>query len=211
MLAEIQQLGNVIPVDITAGEQFDADFLNVNPNNKVPAIVDHDGPGGKKFPVFESGAILMYLAEKAGKLLPTDVTARWETIQWLMFQVSSMGPMLGQAHHFRVYAPEKIDYAVDRYTTEARRIYLVLENRLAGRDYLVDDYSIADISTFTWVRTRKMHGQDFVDYPNIERWYKTIKGRPAVHEGISVLSENKQWEAKPGSDEWRSMFSNRGD
>ncbi len=206
-LAELGLLDKVTPIDILSGEQFDPAYLELNPNNKVPTIIDHDGPGGKPVTIFESGAILLYLAEKTGKLLPKSEFKRLEAIQWLFFQVSSMGPMLGQTHHFRTYAPEKIEYAINRYTKEAERLYKILDNRLSDHDFLADEYSIADIATFTWVRPRKMQGQNLVDYPNVKRWYDTIKVRPAISEGLSVLSDNMKWNAKPGSKEWENMFS----
>ena len=206
-LAELGLLDKVTPIDILSGEQFDPAYLELNPNNKVPTIIDHDGPGGKPVTIFESGAILLYLAEKTGKLLPKSEFKRLEAIQWLFFQVSSMGPMLGQTHHFRTYAPEKIEYAINRYTKEAERLYKLLDNRLSDHDFLADEYSIADIATFTWVRPRKMQGQNLDDYPNVKRWYDTIKVRPAISEGLSVLSDNMKWNAKPGSKEWENMFS----
>lgn len=206
-LAELGLLDKVTPIDILSGEQFDPAYLELNPNNKVPTIIDHDGPGGKPVTIFESGAILLYLAEKTGKLLPKSEFKRLEAIQWLFFQVSSMGPMLGQTHHFRTYAPEKIEYAINRYTKEAERLYKILDNRLSDHDFLADEYSIADIATFTWVRPRKMQGQNLDDYPNVKRWYDTIKVRPAISEGLSVLSNNMKWNAKPGSKEWENMFS----
>ena len=206
-LAELGLLDKVTPIDILSGEQFDPAYLELNPNNKVPTIIDHDGPGGKPVTIFESGAILLYLAEKTGKLLPKSEFKRLEAIQWLFFQVSSMGPMLGQTHHFRTYAPAKIEYAINRYTKEAERLYKILDNRLSDHDFLADEYSIADIATFTWVRPRKMQGQNLDDYPNVKRWYDTIKVRPAISEGLSVLSDNMKWNAKPGSKEWENMFS----
>ena len=206
-LAELGLLDKVTPIDILSGEQFDPAYLELNPNNKVPTIIDHDGPGGKPVTIFESGAILLYLAEKTGKLLPKSEFKRLEAIQWLFFQVSSMGPMLGQTHHFRTYAPEKIEYAINRYTKEAERLYKILDNRLSDHDFLADEYSIADIATFTWVRPRKMQGQNLDDYFNVKRWYDTIKVRPAISEGLSVLSDNMKWNAKPGSKEWENMFS----
>lgn len=164
-LAELGLLDKVTPIDILSGEQFDPAYLELNPNNKVPTIIDHDGPGGKPVTIFESGAILLYLAEKTGKLLPKSEFKRLEAIQWLFFQVSSMGPMLGQTHHFRTYAPEKIEYAINRYTKEAERLYKILDNRLSDHDFLADEYSIADIATFTWVRPRKMQGQTLMTTP----------------------------------------------
>lgn len=207
MLAELDLPYTVIPVDITAGEQFEPEFLKVNPNNKVPAIVDHDGPHNKPFAVFESAVVLMYLAEKAGKFLPEDAGRRYEALQWLVFQNATMGPMLGQAHHFMVYAAEKIDYAIERYDREVGRIYDILERRLGDREYLADEYSIADISTFPWIRTRKLHRRDLKDYPNIDRWYQAIKDRPGVRAGLDTLADRKSWEAKPGTDAWKNMFA----
>ena len=207
MLAELDLPYNVLPINITAGEQFKPDFLKINPNNKVPAIVDHDGPHNKPFAVFESAVILMYLAEKTGNFLPEDAGKRYEALQWLVFQNATMGPMLGQAHHFMVYAPEKIDYAVERYDREVGRIYDILEKRLGDCEYLAGDYSIADISTFPWIRTRKLHRRDLKDYPNIDRWYQAIKARPGVRAGLSTLADKKSWEAKPGTGEWKNMFA----
>lgn len=206
MLAELDLPYRVIPIDITGGAQFEPEYLQINPNNKVPAIVDHDGPHGQPFAVFESGALLIYLAEKAGKFLSDDPVARSETLQWLFFQNSTLGPMLGQAHHFMVYASEQLPYAIERYDREAGRIYDILERRLGEVDYLAGDYSIADISTFPWIRTRKLHRRDLADYPNITRWYEAIKARPGVRRGIDTMTDQKKWEAKPGSDEWKNMF-----
>ncbi len=210
-LAELGLLEKVTPIDILSGEQFDPEYLKISPNNKVPAIIDHDGPGGKAVPIFESGAILLYLAEKTGRLLPDNALKRLEALQWLFFQSSSMGPMLGQAHHFRNYAPEKIPYGIDRYTNEAERLYGVLNTRLSEHECLADEYSIADIATFTWVRPRKMQGQDLEKYPHVKRWYDMIKARPAISEGLSVLSDKMKWQAKPGTDEWKNMFSGTKD
>lgn len=207
MLAELDLPYNVIPVDITAGEQFKPEFLKVNPNNKVPAIVDHDGPHKRPFAVFESAVVLIYLAEKTGKFLPKDPERRYESLQWLVFQNSTMGPMLGQAHHFMVYAAEKIDYAIDRYDREVGRIYNILEKRLSDCEYLAGEYSIADISTFPWIRTRKLHRRDLKDYPNIDRWYQAIKTRPGVQAGLGTLADKKSWEARPGTEQWKNMFA----
>lgn len=207
MLAELDLHYRVIPIDITAGAQFGAEFLKISPNNKIPAIVDHGGPGGQSLAIFESGAILLYLAEKAGKLLPTDARGRIDVIQWLMFQMGGVGPMLGQAHHFRRYAPEQIPYAIDRYTKEAARLYGVIDRRLAENEYLAGDYSIADIATFPWIRPHRWQGQDLDAYPNLKRWFEAIKARPAVQEGLAVMSESKKWEAKPGTEAWKNMFN----
>ncbi|PHS19351.1 MAG: glutathione S-transferase [Blastopirellula sp.] len=206
MLAELNLDYEVVPVDITAGKQFEPKFLKINPNNKVPAIVDHDGRHGKPITIFESGAVLIYLAEKAEKYLPQEPVSRSETLQWLFFQNSTVGPMLGQAHHFMVYASEELPYAIERYGREVGRIYDILERRLGETEYLAGNYSIADISTFPWIRTRKLHRRDLNDYPNITRWYEVIKMRPGVRKGIDTLNGQKQWEAKPGSEEWKNMF-----
>jgi len=192
MLEEVDLEYRVIPIDINNGDQFEADFLTISPNNKMPAIVDHDGPGGQRYPLFESGAILMYLAEKTGKLMPSDMAGRYRVIQWLMFQMGGIGPLLGQTHHFRVYAPEPIPYAVDRYTNEAARLYAVLDRRLAESEYLADDYSIADIACFPWLRRPERQGQRHEDFPNLKRWFDAIAARPAVQRGVEVLAEHQR-------------------
>jgi GST-like protein len=180
----------VIPIDIGAGDQFEPDYLKLNPNNKMPTIVDPDpGDGDGPFTVFESGAILIYLAEKTGMFLPDDRRGRSEVVQWVMFQMGSIGPMLGQAHHFRQYAPEQLPYAVDRYTNEANRLYAVLEGRLEGRDFLAGDYSIADMATMPWLRRPERQGVEINDYPNVERWRQSILDRPAVERGLQVLAD----------------------
>ena len=167
-------------VDLRKGEQFDPEFLKISPNNKIPVILDRDGPGGEAFPVFESGAILIYLAEKTGKFLPAEPRARTRVLEWLMFQVGGVGPMLGQAHHFRAYAREKIPYAIERYTNEGARIYRVLDKRLSEQEYLAGDYSIADMAVFPWIRLHERQGQDMADHPNLSRWFDAIAARPAV-------------------------------
>ncbi len=175
MLEEVGLEYNVIPIDINAGDQFDPEFLKISPNNKMPAMVDPDGPGGTPYSMFESGAILMYLAEKTGRLMPTETRARYDVIKWLMFQMGHIGPMLGQAHHFRVYAPENLDYAVDRYTNEAGRLYGVIDRRLGESEYLAGDaYSIADIATFPWTRSIERQGHDWAEFPNAKRWFDAI-------------------------------------
>ena len=158
----------------------------------MPALVDHDGPDGDPIAIFESGAILLYLAEKHRRFLPPDARGRWEVMQWLMFQMSAVGPFLGQAHHFRGYAPEKIGYAIDRYTNEAGRIYRVLDARLADREYLAGEYSIADIATFPWLRTHERQGQALADFPHVERWFHAIERRPAVERGVQVLADRRR-------------------
>lgn len=198
MLEEIGEPYKVIPVDIGAGDQFKLEFLRISPNNKIPAIVDHEGPDGRPHTIFESGAILIYLAEKSGQLMPSDMDGRLAVMQWLMFQMGHIGPMLGQAHHFRKYAPEKLPYAIDRYTNEARRLYGVLDRRLGVARYLAgDDYSIADIATFPWIRPHNRQGQDLNDFPNVRRWLDEVAGRPAVQRGIEVLKDlRRDFDAK---------------
>ena len=185
-LEELELEYRPVPVNIGAGEQFEASFLEISPNNKIPAIVDHDGPGGESLSVFESGAILLYLADKTGKLIPSDEAGRYQVIQWLMFQMGGLGPMLGQAGHFRRYAPEKIPYAIDRYTKEAGRLFGVMDRRLRGREFLAGDYSIADIACFPWIRSTLNAGTDLGDYPELLEWFELIDGRPAVQRGLAV-------------------------
>jgi GSH-dependent disulfide-bond oxidoreductase len=179
----------VIDIDIQNGDQFKPEFLAISPNNKMPAIVDAEGPGGKPFSLFESGAILMYLAEKTGKLMPQDMARRYRVVEWLMFQMGGVGPMLGQAHHFRQYAPEQIEYAVKRYTNEAARLYGVLDRRLAEHEYLAGEYSIADIAVFPWIRPWERQGQNLADFPNLKRWFEAIDARPAVQKGLLLQKE----------------------
>lgn len=189
MLEECRLAYRVHPVDIGAGEQFAPNFLAISPNNKIPALTDTDGPEGKPISLFESGAILLYLAGKTAKLLPTDVHGKYEVLQWLMFQMGGVGPMLGQAHHFRIYAPEKLPYAIDRYTNEARRLYSVINKRLAHSTYLGGpDYSIADIAVFPWLRSWKNQGVEMSDYPHLKGWFDEIAKRPAVQRGVEVLA-----------------------
>jgi GST-like protein len=190
MLEECGLPYNVHAVDIGKGEQFAPDFLKISPNNKIPAIVDPDGPGGKPISIFESGAILIYLAEKTGKLLPKEPRARHATFEWLMFQMGGIGPMFGQAHHFRNYAPEKIQYAINRYTNEAGRLYGVMDRRLGETAYLAGpDYTIADIATWPWTRSIKNQGHALEEYPNVKRWFDAIAARPAAQRGIKVLAD----------------------
>jgi GSH-dependent disulfide-bond oxidoreductase len=193
MLEECGLAYRTIPIDIGAGDQFKPEFLAISPNNKIPAIVDPDGPDGQPISLFESGAILLYLAGKTGKLLPDSTRGKYEVLQWLMFQMGSIGPMLGQAHHFRVYAPEKIDYAVDRYTNEARRLYAVMNGRLANSRYIGGkDYSIADIAVYPWLRSWKNQGIDWNDYPHLKGWFDEIAKRPAVMRGVEVLADKRR-------------------
>ena len=192
MLEETGLEYTVHPIDISAGDQFEPEFLKISPNNKMPAMVDLDGPGGKPYSLFESGAILMYLAEKTGKFMPSEIRSRYVVVQWLMFQMGGIGPLLGQAHHFRAYAPEKIPYAIDRYTNEANRLYNVLDVRLKDHEYLADEYSIADIATFPWLRSYERQGVDLNEYSNVKRWFEAIAGRPAVKRGLEVLADRRR-------------------
>ncbi len=180
----------VHPVDINAGDQFEPDFLAMSPNNRIPAILDPDGPDGQPISLFESGAILIYLAEKTGQFLPGDPRARYGVLQWLMWQMGHIGPMLGQAHHFRAYAEEPQPYPIERYTNEAKRLYGVADRQLAENAYLAGEaYTIADIATFPWTRSHERQGIELSDFPNVKRWYDEIAGRPAVKRGVQVLAD----------------------
>jgi GST-like protein len=176
-------------VDIHSGEQWNPEFLAISPNNKVPAIVDQDGPGGKPLALFESGAILIYLADKTGKFIGKDAAERYRTIEWVMFQMANVGPMFGQANHFNTKTPEKIPYAINRYVKEAARIYRVMEKRLGEVDYLAGDYSIADMATYIWLRNPKNQGQTLDDYPNVRRWFNAIHARPAVQRAHKLVED----------------------
>ena len=186
MLEECGLAYAVHPINISKNEQFAPAFLKISPNNKIPALVDSDGPGGKPFSVFESGAILWYLAEKTGRFLPSDPAGRSVTLQWLMFQMGGLGPMLGQAHHFRRFAPEQIPYAIKRYTDETARLYGVVDKRLADVPYLAGDYSIADMASYPWIARHEWQGQKLEDFPNLKRWYDAVSARPAVQKGMAV-------------------------
>lgn len=189
-LEELDLPYRVFPIDITKNDQFSADYLRINPNGKIPAIVDHDPPeayGKGPFTLWESGAILIYLAEKTGRLMPKDAAGRMVAIQWLMFQMSGVGPNFGQAHHFRRAAPEKLPYALERFDKEVRRLYGVMEARLQQSAYLAGpDYSIADIATYPWVFRHDWQGVELNDFPAVKRWYEAIKARPAVQRGFEV-------------------------
>lgn len=188
MLEEVGLPYTVHHVDIGKGDQFKPEFLAISPNNKIPAITDRDGPGGKPLSLFESGAILIYLADKTGRLLPASGAARYDVLQWLMFQMGNIGPMLGQVHHFRAYAPEQIPYAINRYSNEAKRLYGVMDKQLAKRAYLAGDYSIADIACWPWMRRPERQGLEIADYPNVKRWFDAISARPAVTKGLAILA-----------------------
>ena len=179
-----------IPVNIGTGEQFQPEFLKISPNNKIPALVDPNGPDGKPISVFESGAILIYLAGKTGKFLPKSDRQKYDVLQWLMFQMGGVGPMLGQNHHFRLYAPEKIEYAINRYTNEAKRIYGVIDKQLSTHMFIAGNrYSVADIAIFPWLRNWANQGIVLDDYPHLKAWFTKIAERPAVQRGVQVLAD----------------------
>lgn len=210
----LEELGlpyEVEAVHIGKGEQFNAEFLKISPNNKIPAIVDPSGPDGTPYALFESAAIMMYLAEKSGfRFMPANMKERYEVLQWLSFQAASMAPMLGQAHHFREYAKEKLPYAVDRFTSEAARLYRVLERRLSGSEYLAGEYSIADMATYPWLRSHKFQGQELESYPSVQRWYSAVRARPAVQRGLAVQKERFEKNKKPPTGAaWDNLFGNK--
>ncbi|MGH8707970.1 MAG: glutathione S-transferase family protein [Burkholderiales bacterium] len=185
MLEECALPYRVHPINIGKGEQFTPEFLALNPNNRIPAIVDPDGPDGRPLPLFESGAILIYLAEKTGKFMPRAPRARLICLQWLMFQMGGVGPMFGQAHHF-IRNKEQVPYGIKRYTEETRRLYGVLQKRLSAAEHLADEYSIADIATFPWVARFEWHKVDLADFPAVQRWFDKLAARPAVQKGMAV-------------------------
>jgi GST-like protein len=209
MLEEIGMAYNVIPVNIGKGDQFDPEFLKISPNNRMPAIVDGEGPDGKRLSIFESGAILLYLAEKSGQLLPHDSRGKYDTIQWLMWQMGGLGPMLGQAHHFRRYAPEKLEYAINRYTNEAKRLYNVLDRAVSEAPYLAGEYSIADIAAFPWIIPHNWQGQALEDFPNLKRWFESIRARPAVERGLAVLKEELRPPGPSDQESWEILFGRK--
>ena len=191
MLEELGVPYNVNFVNIGKGEQFEPAFLAISPNNRMPAIVDPEGPGGAPISVFESGAILLYLGRKFGKFYPADERARVAVEEWLMWQMGGLGPMAGQAHHFRQYAPEQVPYAIERYTKEVNRLYGVMNKRLADNEFLAGDYSIADMACIGWVKPYERQGQDLNDFPNLKRWFETMLARPAVEKGLAVGIEKR--------------------
>ena len=186
MLEELGLAYNTHAINIGKNDQFTPEFIAINPNSKIPAIVDPEGPGGEPISIMESGAILIYLAEKTGKLLPASGRQRSVALQWLMFQMGGVGPMFGQVHHFLRAAKEPVPYAIERYTKETQRLYGVLDARLKDREYLADDYSIADIATYPWVARFEWHKTRLEDFPNVKRWFDAISGRPAVERGMQV-------------------------
>jgi GST-like protein len=210
MLEECALPYNQIKVDVWAGEQFKPDFLKVNPNAKVPAIVDHEGPGGKPYTVFESGAILMYLAEKTGKFLPKDTRAKYDALQWMMVQMTGVGPIFGQYVHFTNFAPKGSDYSVSRYRCEMKRLYELLESRLGQAKFLGgDEYSIADIATFPWTRNHDAMGVKWDDHPNLARWFGAISERPAVKKALDVIGKITS-SRETATDDHKDRLFNRG-
>ena len=190
------------PIHIGQGDQFAPDFLRISPNNKIPALVDPHGPDGRPISLFESGAILVYLAAKTGQFMPATDRGKYEVLQWLMFQMGGVGPMLGQNHHFRQYAPETIPYAIDRYTNEAKRLYGVMDRQLANRPYIAGDtYTIADMAIYPWLRNWKNQGIDWADHPRLKDWYDKMEARPAVVRGCAVLADLR----KPLQDDKKAM------
>lgn len=206
MLEETGLEYRIHPVNIRQGDQFKAQFLKISPNHRIPAIVDRKGPDGKALSLFESGAILLYLASKSGQFLPIDISERWTCVQWLMWQMGGIGPMMGQANHFRRYAKDQIPYAIERYTNEANRLTNVLDKRLAESRFVAcEEYSIADIAIFPWMRGADQRGVDIAEYPNVKRWFNEIKERPAVQRGVKVL-ESEQSSAPHDPKAWDIMF-----
>jgi GST-like protein len=207
----IEELGlpySLVPVNIGKGDQFKPEFLAINPNHRIPAVVDDDGPGGERFALFESGAILIYLAEKAGRLMPTDAAARYVCLQWLMFQMGGIGPMFGQLGHFAIYAPEKIPYAIERYTNEAQRLVRVLDKRLSDASFLAGhEYSIADIATYPWIFALVSRGSvKLDDTPAVRTWLERIAARPAVERGMALLADLRPAQAVVTDQDRENLF-----
>lgn len=205
-LAEMNLPHRVVPVNLGKGEQFKPEYLAISPNNKMPALVDHDPKGGgAPISVFESGAILLYLAEKTGQFMPPDLRGRYEVLQWLFWQMAGLGPMAGQNGHFNVFAPEKIPYAIERYTKETNRLYGVLDKRLADREFVAGAYSIADMACYPWIRPYQQHGQNLDDFRNLKRWFETVAERPAVKKAYEQ-PDNSYNPNQPLSDEARKIL-----
>lgn len=201
---------NIIPVNIGKGDQFKPEFLKLSPNNRIPAIVDTEPMGGgAPISIFESGAILQYLAEKSGKFLPTDTRGRFEVLQWLYWQIGGLGPMAGQNHHFTQYAPEKIPYAVDRYVNETRRLYCVLDERLADREFIAGEYSIADMACYPWIVPYENQRQNLAEFSHLQRWFEAVKARPAVERAYQRAEEISQ-ESVVTEESWQLLFGQRG-
>lgn len=209
-LEEAELPYRIVPVDLGKGEQFKPEFLAISPNNRIPALVD-DAPadGGEPIALFESGAMLLYLADKIGRFIPADLRGRLEVTKWLFWQVAGLGPMAGQIGHFNVYAPEKVPYAIDRYTRETNRLYGVLDRRLAGRDFICGDYSIADIACYPWIVPHQAHGQDLRDFPNLRHWFETISVRPATIRAYAGASDSYSKERAHLTDEERKILFGR--
>jgi len=206
MLEEVGIEYELHPINIMAGEQFEPDFLAISPNNRIPAIVDTDGPAGQRYTLFESGAILMYLAEKSGKLWPEEIGQRYRVIQWLLFQVANVGPKFGECGHFRGYAPEPYPYSIERYYKETLRLYGLMDQQLKNRPFLAGEYSIADIAVFPWTMpmVRKLHELDIDEFPSVKQWSEKIQARPAVQRGVALLEDRIKY-GDP-SDETREAF-----
>jgi GST-like protein len=197
----------IIPVDLGKGEQFKPEFLAISPNNKIPAMVDHaPADGGEPIALFESGAMLLYLADKIGRFIPSDLRGRLEVTKWLFWQIGGLGPMAGQIGHFNVYAPEKVLYAIDRYTRETSRLYGVLNKRLARCDFIAGDYSIADIACYPWIVPHQAHGQSLDDFPDLKRWFESIRARPATRRAYASAPESYSKERAKLSDEERKIL-----
>jgi len=191
-------------ISMDKGEQFDPEFLKISPNNKIPALVDPEGPGGRPITLFESGAILIYLADKTGQFLPTEPRAHWDVLQWLYWQMGGFGPMLGQAHHFNAYAPDRIKYAMDRYTNEGSRLYRVLDKQIGDKDWVAGGgYSIADMAIFPWCRLYERQGQKIENFPHVKRWFETISARPAVARDMARLEDKA---GKFTKESWKNLF-----
>ncbi len=197
-LEEVGLQYNLIPINIGAGDQFKPEFLKISPNNRIPAIVDSEpADGGEPISIFESGAILEYLADKTGKLIPADIRGRAEVLQWLYWQMGGLGPMAGQNHHFSIYAPEKIPYAINRYVNETGRLYAVLDKRLGDREFIAGDYSIADIASYPWIVGYERQNQKLEDFPNLQRWFEAIKARPATIRAYEKAEAFKNQQISP--------------
>ena len=210
LLEELAVPYSVNYINIGKGDQFAPDFLKIAPNNRMPAIIDPEGPGGTPISVFESGAILQYLSRKYGAFYPTDERLRVDVDQWLFWQMGGLGPMAGQAHHFRQYAPETVPYGIDRYTNEVNRLYGVMNKRLADRDFLAGDYSIADMACIGWVVPYERQGQDLEDFPNLMRWFEAMKARPAVERGLAVGKDHRdQTNLKDDKEAQKVLFGQR--
>lgn len=209
MLEECGLEYRMIPVNIGEGEQFDPEFLKISPNNRMPAIVDHDGPGDAPYHLMETGAILIYLADKTGKFLPTEPGGRYRVIEWLMWQMGGVGPMFGQNGHFKLYATEDIPYAKKRYLDESNRLYGVLDRRLEGREFVADAYSIADMALMPWFMLHRMQGIVMDDYPNVKRWYQGLKERPAVRRGVDLGRDLRRKPEDMGAEQKRNLFGDK--